>query len=130
MEMTFDGTLVMPSNFTVMNETEMTYLEGGGQNIFYKTVAKGCTYLSAMAAAFAGTGTGYAGAALAGASTIVLAVLAGAGSALCYSMASLYTSAYNSCSNIKTSYGSSKRVKITETDMFGAYISDVTCVVA
>ncbi|MBA4688318.1 MAG: hypothetical protein H2184_14265 [Candidatus Galacturonibacter soehngenii] len=30
MEMTYDGTMVMPSGCTLMNEEEMTYLEGGG----------------------------------------------------------------------------------------------------
>lgn len=29
MEMTYDGTLVMPSNYAVMDEEEMTYFEGG-----------------------------------------------------------------------------------------------------
>ena len=30
MEMCYDGALVMPSNYAVMNEDEMTYVEGGG----------------------------------------------------------------------------------------------------
>ena len=29
MEMCYDGTLVMPSSYAIMNEEEMTYLEGG-----------------------------------------------------------------------------------------------------
>lgn len=29
MEMCYDGTLVMPSNYAVMSEDEMTYVEGG-----------------------------------------------------------------------------------------------------
>ena len=29
MEMTYDGTLVMPSSYVVMEENEMMYLEGG-----------------------------------------------------------------------------------------------------
>lgn len=29
MEMCYDGALVMPSSYAVMNEEEMTYLEGG-----------------------------------------------------------------------------------------------------
>lgn len=30
MDMYYDGALVMPSNYAVMNEEEMTYVEGGG----------------------------------------------------------------------------------------------------
>lgn len=30
MEMCYDGALVMPSNYAVMDEEEMTYVEGGG----------------------------------------------------------------------------------------------------
>lgn len=30
MEMTYDGMLVMPSSYAVMDEEEMTYVEGGG----------------------------------------------------------------------------------------------------
>lgn len=30
MEMCYDGALVMPSSYAVMNEEEMTYVEGGG----------------------------------------------------------------------------------------------------
>lgn len=30
MEMCYDGALVMPSNYVVMNTDEMTYVEGGG----------------------------------------------------------------------------------------------------
>lgn len=29
MEMCYDGTLVMPSSYAVMDEEEMTYMEGG-----------------------------------------------------------------------------------------------------
>lgn len=30
MEMCYDGALVMPSSYAIMNEEEMTYIEGGG----------------------------------------------------------------------------------------------------
>lgn len=30
MKMCYDGALVMPSSYAVMNEEEMTYVEGGG----------------------------------------------------------------------------------------------------
>lgn len=31
MELCYDGALVMPSNYVVMSEEEMTYVEGGGK---------------------------------------------------------------------------------------------------
>ncbi|MBP8689680.1 hypothetical protein KBH77_05010 [Patescibacteria group bacterium] len=30
MTMTYDGTMVMPKNFAVVTEDEMTYVDGGG----------------------------------------------------------------------------------------------------
>lgn len=50
MEMCYDGTLAMPSSYTVMSEEEMTYLEGGywykknfssKANIAYKNLMDG-----------------------------------------------------------------------------------------
>ncbi len=41
MEMCYDGALVMPSNYAVMDEEEMTYVEGGGSiTINRKTIDK------------------------------------------------------------------------------------------
>ncbi len=36
MEMCYDGALVMPSSYVVMNEEEMTYLDGGTSYTTYK----------------------------------------------------------------------------------------------
>lgn len=36
MEMCYDGTLVMPSNYAVMSEDEMTYVDGGKKIKIYK----------------------------------------------------------------------------------------------
>ncbi len=33
MEMNYDGVLVMPSSYAVMNEEEMTYVEGGNARL-------------------------------------------------------------------------------------------------
>lgn len=43
MEMCYDGALVMPSNYAVMSEDEMTYVEGGGigKHKFNKTSVVG-----------------------------------------------------------------------------------------
>ena len=45
MEMCYDGTLVMPSSYVVMNEEEMTYTEGGALidiKINRKTIESAC----------------------------------------------------------------------------------------
>ena len=43
MEMCYNGTLVMPQNYAVVTEDEMTYVEGGGfwQSVAYYTVKYG-----------------------------------------------------------------------------------------
>ena len=42
MEMCYDGALVMPSNYAIMDEEEMTYVEGGG--LFQKAVYHGVAF--------------------------------------------------------------------------------------
>lgn len=37
MELSYDGALVMPSNYAIMNEEEMTYFEGGFSSIVTDT---------------------------------------------------------------------------------------------
>ena len=69
MDMCYDGTLVMPSNCVVMDEEEMTYVEGGGT-----------TALLAIASAG------------------LLAPAGAAGTAYCSYVATQYTAAYNKCS--------------------------------
>lgn len=38
MEMTYDGVLTMPSSYAVMDEQEMTYVEGG-DNVYRMSLA-------------------------------------------------------------------------------------------
>lgn len=38
MEMTYDGAMVMPANFVVVDEEEMEYLDGGGLYMSYDTL--------------------------------------------------------------------------------------------
>lgn len=38
MEMCYEGTLVMPSSYAVMDEEEMTYIEGGNAKTFAKNL--------------------------------------------------------------------------------------------
>ncbi len=40
MDMCYDGALVMPSNYAVMSEEEMTYVEGGGSITINRTTIK------------------------------------------------------------------------------------------
>lgn len=42
MEMCYDGALVMPSSYAVMNEEEMMYVEGGGIQSIVEQVIAGC----------------------------------------------------------------------------------------
>lgn len=128
--MNYVGTLTLPNNYVLMNEEEIMYLEGGATYDMYKTASAGCTYLSAMAVAFAAEAVGCGAVAAAGAATVIVGILGGAGAALCGLMASSYTGAYNDCSDIKADYGSSKRVRIRETVMAGVFISNVSCKVA
>ncbi|RDY33213.1 hypothetical protein [Lachnotalea glycerini] len=55
MEMTYDGALVMPSGCAMMNEEEMTYVEGGGtitvtaSKETVKAIAEGSVSVTALA---------------------------------------------------------------------------------
>ena len=60
MGMCYDGTLVMPSSYAVMNEEEMTYVEGGGKvtvNIYFSKSTMQMN--AAVAGAFVGGTLGY-----------------------------------------------------------------------
>ena len=48
MEMYYDGALVMPKNYAVVNEEEMTYVEGGGT--FYIAVGSNSFVIHALSA--------------------------------------------------------------------------------
>lgn len=49
MDMCYDGTLVMPSSYAVMDEEEMTYVEGGFSDYIFRNNLKGA-YQSCKAA--------------------------------------------------------------------------------
>ena len=129
MEMCYDGALVMPSNYAVMDENEMTYVEGGSVSTFYKTAKDASAYLSGKAAFYAACGVAATGGAAATVATVVAALGFGSYAALSYAMANNYTSAYNSAQNILANKGN-VRCKIQETTMFAIYVSNVTCKVA
>ena len=77
MEMCYDGTLVMPSSYAVMDEEEMTYVEGGwcienklwGYNIYLTHKERQCLTAGQAIAGLASVGVGTA--ALAAFATIV-----------------------------------------------------------
>ncbi len=57
MDMCYDGALVMPSNYAVMDEEEMTYVEGGA-NISYNIFMRSRAYCTAFASGYR-SGKGY-----------------------------------------------------------------------
>lgn len=120
MEMYYDGTLVMPKNYSVMDEEEMTYVEGGGtikikigKNSFIigalaavggtLTTAKciavlgglGVSIAAAIELGTAGLGTLYAGAFLLSWGTVASAI---AGYAVTYGVNSLKGKTFTVCS--------------------------------
>ena len=70
MEMCYDGALVMPNNYAVVSEEEMTYVDGGGWSSYYGIEAIG------MITAIAGC-------------AVSTAVIAGKASKLCETLASI-----------------------------------------
>lgn len=50
MEMSYGGALVMPSNYAIMNEEEMTYLEGGALKLLGTISADKCNKMAAKVA--------------------------------------------------------------------------------
>ena len=48
MDMCYDGTLVLPSSYAVMDEEEMSYLEGGGTAVVYGTASQIRSRLTAI----------------------------------------------------------------------------------
>lgn len=125
MEMCYDGTLVMPSSFAIMNEEEMTYTEGGARvtvgiqiksNSFIigllgaiggtLTTAKATAALATATGAIitaielgtAGAGTLYAGAFILAAGAFIPTI---AGFAVTYGINSLKGKTFKTSVNIK-----------------------------
>lgn len=69
MELCYDGALVMPSSFVMMDEEEMTYVEGGAKKLIKTISAAQCSRLAAAACIIGGLVT-----AVAGLATVVSAV--------------------------------------------------------
>lgn len=120
MDMCYDGVLVMPCNYAVVAQDEMTYIEGG-KTITTKGTAK---YLKNYAAslmaswfALAGGYTYAAAAAVASTVGVGLGVIAGIGGGYCTFAGNEYRNAYNYFS--QKSQTSSKKYKMTTVSLLG-----------
>lgn len=114
MEMCYDGALVMPSNYAVMCEDEMTYVEGGVKAQRYMTAGDAEYELKLNAnfytAIAGGAAVGGAVTSITGIGLVAILAVGGAAGAI----ASATYSGWQQARNIKKRYGSSRRVKITE----------------
>ncbi len=120
MEMCYDGALVMPSSYAVMDEDEMMYVEGGATNSIYGTAK----YLAKQAAAnmvgwisLAGGYTYAAAAAVASAVGVGVGVIAGIGASYCSFAANEFRVAFNYFS--EKSQTSSTKYKMTIISLSG-----------
>lgn len=128
MDMCYEGTLVMPSNCVVMDEEEMTYVEGGGVNTYTGTAKNASIFCQSQMAAWWLLAAGWGGktALLAIASAGLLAPAGAAGTAYCSYVATQYTAAYNKC-QLKTVGGKNPRTSVhTITTLFGTIITGVS----
>ena len=64
MDMCYEGALVMPSNYAVMDEEEMTYVEGGAKKLVASYTAEQCNRMAAVACIAGGIVTAVAGVAM------------------------------------------------------------------
>ncbi len=126
MDMCYDGTLVLPSSYAVMEEEEMSYLEGGAVSTSYMTAKKASSYLAGKASYYAACGLAGTGGAIATSPSVLGALGFGSYATMSYAMANNYTSAYNAAQSILANKGNVK-CKIQETTMFVVYVSNVTC---
>ncbi len=121
MEMCYDGALVMPSNYAVMSEDEMTYVEGGKTTPDYGTAKELKQLAGSYMAAWFSLGAGYsvaAASAVASAVGATVGVIAGLGAAHHYHAGNLYKEAYNYFS--LKSQKSKKKYKMITISFLGA----------
>lgn len=69
MDLRYDGALVLPSSYAIMDEEEMTYVEGGAKRVIASYTATQCSRMAAIACIAGGIVT-----AIAGGATVVSAV--------------------------------------------------------
>lgn len=108
--MTYDGMLVMPSSYAVMNEEEMIYVEGGDNSyrMSLNDAKSYFTFVAASAAAFAS-----------GCAVIPQAALQIFGSSYYAHLASSAMGCLNQCKGWLKKYKSSKLTRVTEYTVYG-----------
>ena len=130
MEMSYSGALVMPSSYAVMNEEEMTYVEGGGTaTVRGKAKDIRSRLTTVIGASLTGTGAAAAlGALLGNIPGAVIGAVLGNG----------YFGAYRNCASsahsqveaIIKKYGQSKQCVMTTTYSFAFYCTGIKVKVA
>lgn len=130
MEMCYDGALVMPSNYAVVSEEEMTYLEGGGSATVRDTAKNIRSRLTkVIGASLTGTGVAAGLGAIIGtvSGAIIGAVL---GNAYFGSFRSCASSAHAQVEAIIAKYGKNKNCVMTTTYSFAFYCTSINVKVA
>lgn len=120
MEMCYDGALVMPISYAVMDEEEMVYLEGGATYVEKGTAKKLANLAGAYMASWFALAVGYTGTAAAAVATAVgvgLGVISGIGAGYCTFAGDQYREAYNYFST--KNQGSSTKYKMTTISFAG-----------
>jgi hypothetical protein len=113
--------LRLPSCYVDIERDEMEYVDGGATSDRYYSASTGSNWLGGQAATYVAIATGYGYAAAAGLVTAGIGTVIGlVGGGYSGFLAAIYTSAYNDAQDIKADYGSSARVRIRTTTLFGA----------
>lgn len=123
MNMCYDGALVMPSSYAIMDEEEMTYVEGGGTTTYKLTAYQAMKYCEGMAKYYAG---------VSGISLLSTGLTLGVGgvlSGLSGMALSCWLGAYNDACDIYSDYGRNKKTKVVVKTIL-AVTTGVTCKVA
>ena len=130
MEMTYDGALVMPSSYAVMQEDEMTYVEGGGSATVKGTAKQIRTRLTTIigASLVGNAATTVLGAMLGNVLGGVIGAIIGNGWFGSYR--SCASSAHSQVEKIISKYGNNKQCKMTTTYSFAYYCTGINVKVA
>lgn len=130
MDMCYDGTLVLPSSYAVMDEEEMSYLEGGGTAVVYGTASQIRSRLTAIiGASLVGTGASAAlGFLLGNVGGAIISTILGGGWFGSYR--SCASKAHNQVESIIRKYGKSRKCKMTTTYSFAYMCTGVSVKVA
>lgn len=127
MEMTYDGAMVMPASFVVVDEEEMTYLDGGYVATLYGTAKYLKNWAAGLMSAWFTLASGYCVSAAVTAASVVGAgygAVLGIGGAYCAFVGNEYRQAYNYFSS--KSQSSQTQYYLSQTS-FLAFVTGVSC---